>query len=154
MTVSWGAFAAQQPDLAARVRARFEASKHKTMATLRTDGAPRISGTESAFAGEGAATELTLGSMPAAVKLADLRRDPRIALHSATVDPVDGQEASWPGEAKVSGVAVETSVGDDGSVSFRLELDAVVLTALTPDGKQLCIESWHPDAGYRRRVRD
>ena len=34
------------PELAALVRERFDAHLHKTMATLRKDGSPRISGTE------------------------------------------------------------------------------------------------------------
>jgi hypothetical protein len=44
--------------------------------------------------------------MPNARKGADLGRDPGFALHSATVDPVEGSEAQWPGEAKISGRAV------------------------------------------------
>ena len=46
------------------------------------------------------------GSMPNARKGADLRRDPRFALHGATVDPVKGSEAQWPGEVKISGRAI------------------------------------------------
>lgn len=145
---SWSDFAAAEPDLAARVRTRFEAGKHKTMATLRKDGAPRISGTETAFTD----TDLTIGSMAAAVKLADLERDPRLALHSAPVDPVDGAEAQWPGEAKVAGRAVVTERTKE-STSFRVELEEVVLTTIAPSGKVLCIESWHPTSGYRQRLR-
>ncbi|MBI4944497.1 MAG: pyridoxamine 5'-phosphate oxidase family protein, partial [Actinobacteria bacterium] len=43
---TWGQLLAEAPDVAAGVRARFEAHRHKTMATLRADGSPRISGTE------------------------------------------------------------------------------------------------------------
>src|SRR5262249_2888142 len=87
-----------EPEFAQRVRALFDARRHKTIATLRTDGSPRISGIEAVFE-DG---ELVFGSMPNARKGADLRRDPRFALHSATVDPVEGSEAQWPGEAKIS----------------------------------------------------
>ena len=87
-----------EPELARRVRELFEAHRHKTIATLRADGSPRISGIEAVFE-DG---ELTFGSMPNARKGADLLRDPRFALHSATVDPVEGSEAEWPGEAKVA----------------------------------------------------
>jgi hypothetical protein len=90
------------PEFAQRVRGAFDAHRHKTIATVRADGSPRISGIEAAFEGG----ELSFGSMPSARKGADLRRDPRLALHSATVDPVDGLEAQWPGEAKISGRAV------------------------------------------------
>ena len=37
------------PEFAARVREIFEAHKHKTIATLRADGSPRISGIEAEF---------------------------------------------------------------------------------------------------------
>jgi hypothetical protein len=144
---SWHDVETAEPALAARVRALFDAHRHKTIATLRADGAPRISGIEARFA-DG---ELEFGSMPGALKGRDLRRDPRFALHSATVDPVDGREADWPGEAKVAGRAV--LVGPlDGPVpgdAFRADLDEVVLTALTPDGTALRIESWTPARGHR-----
>ena len=80
------------------MRALFDAHRHKTIATLRADGSPRISGIEAVFQ-DG---ELVFGSMPKARKGADLVRDPRFGLHSATVDPVEGAAADWPGEAKVA----------------------------------------------------
>ena len=46
---SWTEFSAAAPELAERVKKRFDAHKHKTMATLRKDGSPRISGTEVEF---------------------------------------------------------------------------------------------------------
>src|SRR5687767_9790402 len=110
---AWRDVEREAPDLAQRVRVLFDARRHKTIATLRVDGSPRISGIEAVFA-DG---ELTFGSMPHARKGADLRRDPRFALHSATVDPVDGAEAQWPGEAKVAGRVVHT--GGDGADMFR-----------------------------------
>ena len=142
---SWSEFAAQEPDFAARVLERFEAAKHKTMATLRKDGSPRISGTETAFTD----TDLTLGSMAGAVKLADLQRDPRIAIHSATVDPVEGQEAAWPGEAKVAGTVEPVGRVGDGpeGAYFRVLLTEVVLTRIAESGDKLRVESWHPGRG-------
>ena len=67
---SYADFARQAPELAAAVRARFEAHLHHVMGTLRADGSPRLSGTEARFF-EG---ELYLGSMPGARKAADLLR--------------------------------------------------------------------------------
>src|ERR687890_1233267 len=97
---SWHQVEQAEPDFAQRGRELFDAHKHKTIATLRADGSPRISGIEASFE-DG---ELTFGSMSRARKGADLRRDPRFALHSATVDPPDyAQAAQWPGEAKISG---------------------------------------------------
>jgi hypothetical protein len=148
---TWAEVEQQVPELAARVRERFAATKHKTMATLRADGSPRISGTETEFA-DG---QLTWGSMDGAVKLADLRRDPRVALHSATVDPLEGQEESWVGEAKVAGRAVaipSPGTGPDGAY-FALDVTEVVFVSIAPGGKELAVESWHPSRGYQRRLR-
>src|SRR3954467_3638910 len=75
-----------EPEFARRVQALFDAHKHKTLATVRADGSPRISGIEAVFL-DG---QLVFGSMAKARKGADLRRDPRFALHSATIDPVEG----------------------------------------------------------------
>jgi hypothetical protein len=43
---TWAEFASEQPELAARVLEFLNAHKHKTIATLRKDRSPRISGTE------------------------------------------------------------------------------------------------------------
>jgi hypothetical protein len=56
---SWGEFAAAEPEFAERVLERFTLRKHSTLATLRHDGSPRISGTEVSFDGG----ELWLGMM-------------------------------------------------------------------------------------------
>jgi Pyridoxamine 5'-phosphate oxidase len=92
------------------VQALFDGRRHKTIATLRADGSPRISGVQ-AVSEDG---ELVFGSMPNARKSADLRRDPRFALHSATIDPVNGSEAQWPGEAKISGRAIAAGPVTEG----------------------------------------
>src|SRR5229473_353068 len=99
---AWKDVERAEPEFARRVRELFDAHRHKTIATLRAGGSPRISGIEVAFEGG----ELTFGSMPNARKSADLGRDPRFALHSATIDPVQGAEAQWPGETKISGRAI------------------------------------------------
>ena len=46
---TWNDVEREEPAFAARVRARFDAGKHKTIATLRADGSPRISGIEVGF---------------------------------------------------------------------------------------------------------
>ena len=141
---TWQEFEGQAPELAARVRARFAIGKHCTMATLRSDGSPRISGTEVEFA-DG---ELRIGSMAGAVKAQDLLRDPRLALHSPTVDPPEGAPTGWAGEAKVAGHAAPRDSPDD-SHRFAIDLTEVVLTHLDDAGTQLVITSWHPGAGVR-----
>ncbi|WP_439382871.1 pyridoxamine 5'-phosphate oxidase family protein [Amycolatopsis lexingtonensis] len=142
---AWREFEAAEPEFAERVRTLFDAHKHKTIATLRADGSPRISGIETVFA-DG---ELTFGSMPKARKGADLVRDPRFALHSATVDPVEGAEAEWPGEAKISGRAVS----GDGE-AFRAEIAEVVHTHLNAAATLLVVEWWTPVGGLRRVERE
>jgi hypothetical protein len=138
--VAWREIETDAPEFAARVRTLFQARKHKTMATVRADGSPRISGIET-----GIGDEVTFGSMADSRKLADLQRDPRLALHSPAVDPPEGDPGSWVGEAKIAGTAVAT---DDG---FKVDVREVALTYL--DGG-LVIESWHPGRGHERRVRD
>lgn len=145
---TWGDFERAEPELAHRVRALFDAGKHKTIATLRADGSPRISGIETAFEDD----DLVFGSMPHARKGADLRRDPRFALHSSTTDPVEGAEAQWPGEAKVAGRAVLTGAptnGPDGD-RFTADLSEVVHTHLDDRATMLVVDWWTPAAGLRR----
>ena len=142
---SWSEFEAQAPELAARVRARFDAHGHKTIATLRRDGSPRISGTEARFE-DG---ELLIGSMWRALKALDLRRDPRFALHSASEDP-----DVWSGDAKVAGVAEEVATEEGKSHSFRLELTEVSTVGLNENRSALVIEVWTPEVGVRRVERE
>jgi len=144
------------------VRALFDARRHKTIATLRADGSPRISGIETVFQ-DG---ELVFSSMPRSRKGADLRRDPRFALHSPTVDPVEGSEAQWPGEAKISGrviaagpiVAGPFSEAPDGEgphgARFHADIAEVVHTHLNEAATLLVVEWWTPTHGLRRIERD
>ncbi len=66
---SWIDFADAHPELAHRVRQCFAIRKHATLATLRRDGSPRISGIEVDFADDG----LFLGMMLGSLKALDLR---------------------------------------------------------------------------------
>src|ERR1700730_4744949 len=88
---TWSEFAAAEPEFAARVRSLMSSRKHLTMATLRRNGSPRISGTEVEFV-DG---QLRIGSMPGAVKAIDLRRDSRVAIHGPTDDPPAGDPSGW-----------------------------------------------------------
>ena len=149
---AWRDVEQAEPEFAQRVRALFDAHRHKTLATLRADGSPRISGIEAAFE-DG---ELVIGSMPNARKGADLRRDPRFALHSATVDPVEGSEAQWPGEAKISGRVIAAGAiteGPDGD-RFLADIAEVVHTHLNEAASMLVVEWWTPANGLRRIERE
>jgi hypothetical protein len=150
---SWSEFQAAAPALATVVRERLDAHVHKTLATLRADGSPRISGTETKIA-DG---DLWIGSMWQARKALDLQRDPRFALHSGSDDP-----PGWTGDAKLAGVAEEIAdlervlelngeaANDGESHLFRLDLREVSTVGMTDDGKALAIEVWTPDGGTRR----
>jgi Pyridoxamine 5'-phosphate oxidase len=149
---SWSEIEAQAPELAARARRIFDAHTHKTLATLRRDGAPRISGTEAEFS-DG---EVWLGSMWQAVKALDLRRDPRFALHSASVDPPD-----WDADAKLAGRLEEVDdpelkaahVPSGEAHLFRADIAELVVTGIGDPRDHLVIESWHEGRGVTRRER-
>jgi len=146
---SWSDVEKEAPELTAAVRKRFAVRKHATVATLRRDGSPRISGTEVEFS-DG---EIWLGSMPGARKARDLRRDPRLALHSPTVDPPDDDPSAWNGEAKLAGRAVEVSDPQavDEPHRFRIDVTEVVLTRVS--GDRLVMQLWHPGRGVEFRDR-
>jgi Pyridoxamine 5'-phosphate oxidase len=157
---SWKEIEAAAPELAGRARAAFDAHRHKLLATLRRDGSPRISGIETTFA-DG---ELWLGMMPGSRKALDLRRDPRLALHSASLDPPDDPTA-WAGDAKLAGRAVEVDdpalkqrfAGGGGqpdeSHLFRVDVTEVVHTRVGDPADHLVIELWQPGREVRRMER-
>lgn len=143
----WSDVVAQAPELAADVRAAFAIGKHCTMATVRADGGPRMSGTEVEFE----AGSIYIGSGEHARKTADLVRDPRVALHSQGRDPDADDE--WPGEAKFTGVAVEAPTPSHyppGGRRFRIELESVVFTDTTNEHPpRLRIRLWRPGQELR-----
>jgi hypothetical protein len=140
---SWREFEAEAPELAARARAFLEAGTHKTLATLRKDGSPRISGTEA----EVVDGQLQFGSMLDAVKARDLLRDGRFALHSASPSPPE-----WNGDAKVAGVAAEAE--RKGFHLFRCDIREVVVVSLNEERTKMVVESWHEGRGTSRIERE
>jgi pyridoxamine 5'-phosphate oxidase-like protein len=153
---SWSEVEAEAPTLAALARRFLDAHVHKTLATLRRDGSPRISATEVDFA-DG---ELWLGSMWRSLKALDLRRDPRFALHSASEDPPD-----WRGDAKLAGRVEEVTdperiaaINSEGappgpSHLFRADITELVVVRLGDPPDHIVIESWHAGRGVTRRER-
>lgn len=148
----WNEFEAAAPELAATVRERLDAHVHKTLATIRRDGGPRISGTETQLV-DG---DLWIGSMWQALKARDLQRDPRFALHSGSEDPPE-----WSGDAKLAGIVEEVTdpervqqlngeaAAGGPSHLFRLDLHEVSTVGLAPSGKAIVISSWTPERGVR-----
>ena len=153
----WKAIEQAEPEFAGRVQRLFEAGRHKTIATLRADGSPRISGIECEFE-DG---DLRFGSMPGARKGADLERDARFALHGPTFHPEEGKEGDWPGEAKIAGRAIpagpvptgDSSEAPEGQM-YVADITEVVVTGLDAEATKLVVEWWTPDRGLRRIERD
>jgi hypothetical protein len=147
---SWSEVVAEAPAFAERVATAFRAGTNKTLATLRADGSPRISGTELEFV-DG---RVTLGMMPRSRKLADVLRDPRVALHSPTLEP--SREGTLDaGDAKLAGVLVAfPDPANPTGTSFELDITDVVLTTVDEERKLLVVESWHPGRGYERLERE
>jgi len=157
---SWSDIERDASAFADDVKERFDADKHKFLATLRANGAPRISGIET-FVSHG---EIWLGMMTDSRKALDLRRDPRFALHSASTAP-PGDPSAWVGDAKLAGVAVEVidpverarglgAMGDAGEAFpeahvFRLDIREVVHTQVGDPADHLLIRFWNEHDGLR-----
>lgn len=155
---SWRQVEEEVPELAAAARRFLDAHPHKTVATLRADGSPRISGNEATFQGG----ELWLGMMTGAARARDLQRDPRMALHFASEHP-----DQWRGDAKVSGRAVEVTdpeevaafrSGLDGAPPgdfhpFRVEVEELAVVEMGEPADHLLVQWWTPAGGLRSRRR-
>ena len=154
---SWRDVEGAAPELAAAIEQRFADHKHALLATLRRDGSPRISGLETTFRNG----ELWLAMMPDSTKTADLRRDPRFALHAA---PVDLELVE--GDAKINGRAIEVTDPADierfvagleeapppsGVGLFRTDVTDVSLTRV--EGDWLVIDSWREGEEPKQRKR-
>jgi hypothetical protein len=91
---TWAEFVDAAPRIATIFTRRHAATGALCMlATLRSDGFPRISPLEPrVFEGQ-----LWIGGMPGTTKFRDLARDPRFCLHTATVDThvADGDAKLW-----------------------------------------------------------
>ncbi|MBL1096778.1 pyridoxamine 5'-phosphate oxidase family protein [Streptomyces coffeae] len=151
LTISWSGFRSAEPGFAATVQDRFGQYRHHVLATLRKDGAPRLTPLEVAF-GDG---EMWLGMLPESRKALDLRRDPRFSLQ-ANPGPDDGM---LDGDARISGRAVE--VTDPEVIAryaeavhppepfhlFRAEVAEVVYTSVDDSG--LVLRTWRPGQPVR-----
>ncbi|MCM3923202.1 pyridoxamine 5'-phosphate oxidase family protein [Frankia sp. AiPs1] len=147
---SWRDFESAHPTLAGTVRTRFKAFRHHILATIRADGSPRTSGIEVTFH----SGDLWLGSMPAARKSRDLRRDPRFAL---SANPGPGTDMAG-GDVRIAGLA--RWVDDPAALAhfaaevsppepfdlFRVELTEIVRTTVDEAAEEIVLTSWRP--GY------
>jgi hypothetical protein len=168
--VTWLEFSEAEPELAAAVRAAFDADRHAVLATLRRDGSPRVSGVEPVFY-EG---DVWLFVMPGSVKSADLQHDPRCALHSATSERRCGRhnpagaatlladDAKITGRAVVADPAASARLLDflrthtdlppaSSPELLRIDLDEVSTVRATEDAAT--IHSWRAGQPARTRHR-
>ena len=146
--VPWGQFEVQAPELAERIRLRFESHIHAVLATLRRDGSPRLSGMEAPIR-DG---HLWLGMMPGSLKAADLHRDPRFSLHSSLDTEelplgdarIDGQAAAaTPEEVALFVTGHRMPIEDpDAMALFTARISRATLTRV--ERQELVIDTWTP----------
>jgi hypothetical protein len=158
-----------EPDLADRVRAILSSTTNAVLGTIRRDGSPRLSGADPYFH-DG---QLRVWSMPQARKGQDLRRDPRVAVHSIPWDSRklrDGASDVGLADAKVSGTAALTTDAGERSAFrawltsergseppedwdlFTIDIDA--LTVVSVDNGRLVVDRWSTTEGRQTTRRE
>lgn len=118
---TWEEFTTAAPRIAEIFRRRHAATRNLCMlGTLRADGFPRVSPMEPRFF-EGT---LWLVGMPDTAKFADLARNPRFCLHTATVDThvADGDAKVWGTVEDVHDDALHARFADDLFADMGLDL--------------------------------
>lgn len=117
----WSEFADAAPQISEIFARRHAATGNLCMlATLRTDGYPRISPVEPRmFEGE-----LWIVGMPGTTKFRDLARDPRFSLHTATVDTqvTEGDAKVWGVVRDVADAALHQRFAEDLFAESGLDL--------------------------------
>ncbi len=152
----WEEFAEACPEIAVLAKERFARDQLVMLGTLRADGSPRVTPCEVDFA----VGELVMGMMWRSMKALDLLRDPRIVVHSVTVN-----KEGTDGDLKLYGRAEE--VRDerfrelckdatearidwrppDRTHFFRLEIERAGYLVFGDAGSGL---TWTPTEGLRR----
>jgi Pyridoxamine 5'-phosphate oxidase len=154
--IEWPQFRQEAPETAAVFERRLAATGLALMATLRADGAPRISPLEPLLGDD----RLWLGMMPGSTKTRDLARDPRLCLHSATADKdvADGDAKLWGRGVAADdddtraryADAFKAATGNDlgelpgGFSLFWVDLTGGSSLVLGDDRQHLRITSWSP----------
>jgi hypothetical protein len=157
--VAWTEFAAEAPRIAEIFVRRHTATENLCMlATLRSDGFPRISPIEPIIFEE----QLVLVGMPNTTKFRDLGRDPRFCLHTATVDTQvsEGDAKLWGMATNVQDQSLHERFADDlfdrTGMDLRSEkFDPFYVADITSASSvefaddQLTITIWKPGEGER-----
>jgi hypothetical protein len=163
MTVTFAELEAAAPEIASFVRRKIEETGLALVATTRSDGWPRASGWE-LFLCDG---RIYVGSMPGAVKVQDLRRDPRCCLVTPLRDKDDLE-----GEGKLFCVAREIDTREEhervreafrelrdfdmgewgaGGHVFEMAIDGAAFQRVV--GDDFRTTSWNVRDGRRERTR-
>lgn len=157
--IAWSIFAEEAPHIAEIFVRRHKATGNLClMATLRSDGYPRISPIEPRiFEGQ-----LAVVGMPNTTKFADLGRDPRFSLHTATVDPHvgDGDVKLWADAVDLRDAEFHRRFAEDLFQSSGFDLRGQVFdpfyiadingaSSVELIDDQLVITIWKPGQGER-----
>ncbi len=157
--VQWSQFESEAPTIAEVFLRRHKATGNLCfLATIRADGFPRISPMEPAiFDGR-----LILVGMPNTSKFRDLERDPRFALHTATVDTYvgDGDAKLWGRAENVQDTELHSGFADDLFARSGFDLrgqsfdpffvaDIAGASSVAFKDRQLTITMWKPGEGER-----
>jgi hypothetical protein len=151
---SWKSFIDAAPRIAEIFDRRYAATGNLCMlATIRSDGYPRISPIEPQIFED----QLWIFGMPNTLKFRDLARDPRFCLHTATVDTwiSDGDVKLWGAVNDVKDPNVHRRFADALFERTGMDLraqqfdhlfaaDVIGASAIEFDGQQLSITIWKP----------
>jgi nitroimidazol reductase NimA-like FMN-containing flavoprotein (pyridoxamine 5'-phosphate oxidase superfamily) len=155
--VTWNDFAAQAPRIAdVFVRRHTAAGNLCMLATLRSDGYPRISPMEPSLLED----HLVLVGMPGTTKFLDLGRDPRFCLHTATIDPhvSEGDAKLWGEATHLADEALHRRFAEDLFERTGMDLrgqtfepfyvaDLTGASSIAVEEDQLLITIWRPGEG-------
>ncbi len=155
--VEWDDFAQEAPRIAEVFARRHKATGNLCfLATLRSDGYPRISPMEPRIL-DG---RLVLVGMPNTKKFRDLDRDPRFSLHTASIDPHlgDGDAKVWGEARNIQDAELHERFADDLFAESGFDLrgqhfdpfyvgDLAGASSLELRDGQLTITIWKPGEG-------
>jgi hypothetical protein len=156
--MNWGELEAAAPEIAERGRERLAEAHVALLATLRKDGSPRISPVEPYISGG----HLLFGAMSWSLKVRDLLRDPRCALHSAITGPNNAEP-----EFKLYGQALEADEelrktcaegwwhdqAEGAAAVFEVDVELATLITWDLEGGEMSVRRWSPERGLTETSR-
>ena len=158
----WQDFTERCPELADAAQERFGSDQLVLLGTIRADGTARISPCEVDFA----AGELMLGMMWRSCKALDLRRDPRLTVHSvpADKDNVGGDikldcravEVTEPQLRERYCQAVEARIAWHPTGDYHLfvpDVERAATIRFDPADGMMTVRRWRPGAPVRTERR-